>query len=162
MSLTGFPPLFDQELSQKMTWWVLRRLEPKWRFSQFSCLICYSPTEAMTLPGPSLGPGRPFPKQPFGSIIHDRKWRHHGIKGKTWNPKEAITLVFNCVSSKCHSPPADVWGSSTLPLICGYCHSIKQNHISNQNIWIHSMLSTKLGSKCKQGRCFMTHTVNIL
>lgn len=48
---------------------------------------------------------------PFGPTVHGRRWRHLGIKGKAWSPKEAITLGFNCVSSKCQSTP-DVWESS--------------------------------------------------
>lgn len=51
------------------------------------------------------------PNSPFCPIIHDRGWGHYGIKGNAWNPKEAITLGFNCISSKCQSTP-DVWESS--------------------------------------------------
>lgn len=69
------------------------------------------PVEPVFLHQPYLDLTGLSSNSPFGPIIHGRRRGHHRIKGKAWNPKEAITLGFNCVSSKCQSTP-DVWESS--------------------------------------------------
>lgn len=98
--------------------WASKGLEPNWRAAsstvRFVAVISKPsprPVVPVFLHQPHLDPTGLSPNSPFGPIIHDRRRGHYGIKGKAWNPKEAITLGFNCVSSKCQSTP-DVWESS--------------------------------------------------
>lgn len=93
-------------------------LEPNWtaasstvRFVAVILKLSPRPVEPVFFHQPHLDLTGLSPNSPFGPIIHDRRGGHYGIKGKAWNPKEAITLPFNCVSVKCQSTP-DVWESS--------------------------------------------------
>lgn len=98
--------------------WASTELEPNWtaasstvRFVAVISKLSVQPAETVFFHQPHLDLTGLSPNSPFGPIIHDRRGGHYGIKGKAWNPKEAITLGFNCVSSKCQSTP-DVWESS--------------------------------------------------
>lgn len=92
--------------------------------------VSLRPVEPVLFHRLHLDPAALFPKWPPRPYNPPTGWEHYRIKAGARNPKAAITLRFNCVSSKCQTPQTSA--SHLPPFNTSYCHSIKQNHIGTK------------------------------